>query len=101
MKPRFYADPDLRALDARLTALEDRLEALNGRLLPEVDTRAPNYTDPTTAEVAAELRPDAYAIKHLNYGWYEVVDSEGLPIHKGKLRKPQALDLMKEKGEGA
>ncbi len=55
----------------------------------------------TVAEVAAELQPDAYEVKLLSHGWYQVVDSDGKPIHEGKLRKDKAQEVWRVAMEGA
>ena len=72
---------------------------------------APNYDPAEQAAADARvnkiidaspaLNPQPFKVNHCGRGWYEVVDSEGKPIHEGKLRKGPADEAWKAAMEGA
>ncbi len=76
--------------------VNDGARALTAAVATDHDAHA----EQVVAEVADELKPDAYEIKAMGYGWFQVVDKSGKPIHEGKLRKDKAQEVWQAAMEG-
>lgn len=113
---KYYSSEGLRGLQAQIDELwgvvEEltvppliRQEGVGSGVAPGSVQWANDLNDAlahaATAEVADVLKPDAFHVKHLGHGWYQVVDGDDQPIHEGKLRKEPAEEVWKAAMEAA
>lgn len=94
---KFYDVADMRHLQAQVNELWEQQEKMNAGA---VNVRSDVDHDAVAAETLAEatrvMQPDAYEMRHHGCGWWQVTDSLGEPIHKGRLRKDAALKMCKK-----
>lgn len=105
---KHWPNSGMRDLQAQINELWRAIEQLTSppmiseplgpgfEIKPGAFSRHNSLNMTAAAEVAEQLKPDAYQVEHLNYGWYRVVNSEGEPIHEGKLRKDAAQEIWQE-----
>ena len=85
----FPVDPQPDEASVRMREMVDTIP-----LVKPLDHDAAAFE--VTAEIAAILKPDAYEIVNVGWGWYQVVNSDGKPLHKSKLRKDKAQKLFEQ-----
>ncbi len=106
-KSSFWPNAGMRSLQAQIDELWGVVENADlyggGSIAEQLITGVFPVTDhdannaAVTEDIANQLKPDAYEVKNLGYGWYQVVDSDGVPVHGGKLRKAAATMLCEAK----
>ena len=85
------AGPDIATVDRRVEDMEEPRT-----LTPEEIGNMTGITEVMTGHQPPALNPQSFKVIPTGRGWYQVVDSEGKPIHEGKLRAKPAYDRLQE-----
>ncbi len=97
---QYYSSEGLRHLQRQINELwalvDRRVEDVKVAVSPAEECMSPvtlmTYKDGELVprDPPPALNPQPFKVIPTGRGWYQVVDSEGKPIHEGKLREAQA-----------
>ena len=95
---RYYSNEAMRHLQRQINELweviDRRVEDVTPTHDPSLDSLPYYQADDGAGSVHD---PQLFKVVHTGNNWYQVVDSEGKPVHEGKLRQAAAAALMQAK----
>ena len=105
-KSHYYSSEGLRQLQAQINELWEWVEGFSEvvmarTLTPEEIEGMTGITEAIKGCPPPAHDPQPFKVQPTGRGWYQVVDSEGKPIHEGKLRKVEADVTYREALEQA
>ncbi len=93
---RYYSNESMRHIQKQINELWEMVDRRAEDVEAPLNVRAKNPTE----GVAGVFTPQPFKVIPTGRGWYQVVDSDGKPIHEGKLRRDAARDACQVAMEG-